>query len=158
MSHATASLPHKHLLTLSLDVDAMNAVQVGETSIGRRTIAAIKGGSFVRNRMKGVVLPGGADWALFQSDRSFQIDVRLTLRTEDKANIYLRYEGRFVGDADALSDLAKGKSLSSDRYSLAITARFECGDPKYSWLNTVVAVGTGEPSGFNPVYALFEIG
>ena len=80
--------------------------------------------------MKGGVLSEGVDWALFQLDRSFQIDVRLTLRTEDKANIYLSYEGRFAGDADALSDLAKGKYLSSDRYSLAITPRFECGDPR----------------------------
>ena len=49
------------------------------------------------------------------------------------------------------------QKLDPDSYSLATVARFESGDVRYSWLNTVVAVGTGEQTGFNPKYTIYEI-
>jgi hypothetical protein len=48
--------------------------------------------------------------------------------------------------------------LDSSEYSLAISAKFECGDARYSWLNNVVAVGTGERTATGPIYSIFEIG
>lgn len=86
------------------------------------------------------------------------IDVRLTLKTDDGALIYLSYEGRFMGERDALKDLAKGKVLNPATYSLATVAKFETGNLNYAWLNNVVAVGVGVQSGFSPVYTIYEIG
>ena len=157
MTHAPKPLPHRHLLTLRLRVDALNSAQIGQTPAGRRSIVPILGGSFEGKRLRGNVLPGGADWILFRPDGVMSIDVRLVLQTHDEALIYLTYQGRFTGDENALSDLAKGKVLNPDRYSLATVAKFECGDERYDWLNTLIAVGTGEQSGFNPVYTIYEI-
>ena len=158
MSEATKPLTYKHLTTLRLDVDSRNSAQIGATPEGRRTIAPVSGGQFEGDRLSGEVLPGGADWVRFRSDGTMMIDVRLTLQTDDGASIYLSYAGRFLGAATAMADLAAGKTLAPEDYSLVTVAKFECGDEKYRWLNDVIAVATGEQSGFNPVYTIYEIG
>ena len=157
MNTVVPALRHKHLFTLRLDVDTAGATQIGKTPEGRRTIAPVSGGSFEGERLKGTVL-SGADWVRFRADGTMMIDVRLTLCTDDQALIYLTYQGRFIGAAGAMAQLAEGKTLDRDDYSLVTVARFECGDQRYAWLNHVIAVGTGEQSGFNPVYTVYEIG
>lgn len=158
MSKVSEGLPHRHLLTLKLNVDSANATQVGKTPEGSRTIAPISGGSFEGDRLKGEVLPSGADWVLFRADGTMKIDVRLTLQTDCGAAIYLTYQGRFLDAAKVMRDLAEGKALEPGSYSLVTVASFEAGDERYSWLNDVIAVGVGEQSGFNPVYRIYEIG
>ena len=158
MDQFPTQLPHKHLLTMHLKVDAAAAAQIGDTPEGRRSIAPILGGAFKGDRLRGTVLPGGADWVRFRPDGTMMIDVRLTLKTEDDVLIYAAYKGRFAGAATAMADLAQGKKLDPSSYSLITVVKFECGDGNYAWLNDVVAVGVGEQSGFNPVYTIYEIG
>lgn len=158
MSTSVPPLPHKHLITLRLDVDSAGAAQIGRTPEGQRTIAPVTGGTFEGERLSGKVLPGGADWVRFRSDGTMMIDVRLTLQTANGALIYLSYQGRFIGAAGAMAQLAQGKTLDAGSYSLVTVAKFECGDEQYAWLNDVIAVGIGEQSGFNPVYTIYEIG
>ncbi|MEZ5945584.1 MAG: DUF3237 domain-containing protein [Hyphomonas sp.] len=158
MSASVSSLPHKHLMTLRLSVDSARAAQIGRTPEGQRTIALIEGGTFDGARCKGKVLPGGADWVRFRADGTMMIDVRLTLQADEGALIYLTYQGRFIGAAGAMAQLARGETLEPGSYSLVTIARFECGNDQYAWLNNVIAVGIGEQSGFNPVYTLYEIG
>jgi hypothetical protein len=52
-------LRSSHLFTLTLDVDP-NMTDVGETPYGRRRIAAVKGGTFEGEELKGTVLPAPA--------------------------------------------------------------------------------------------------
>ncbi|MEO1657686.1 MAG: DUF3237 domain-containing protein [Pseudomonadota bacterium] len=158
MDSAVRPLPHKHLVTLRLDVDSAGALQVGKTPEGQRTIAPVTGGVFEGQRLSGQVLPGGADWVRFRADGTMMIDVRLTLQTDDGALIYLTYQGRFIGAAGAMAQFAKGKTLVPGSYSLVTVAKLECGDERYAWLNNAIAVGIGEQSGFNPIYTLYEIG
>ena len=158
MSASVPSLPHKHLITLRLDVDSAGAAQIGKTPEGQRTIAPVVGGTFDGESLSGKVLPGGADWVRFRADGTMMIDVRLTLQADDGAMIYLSYQGRFIGAAGAMAELAQGRILEAGSYSLVTVAKFECGDERYAWLNDVIAVGTGEQSGFNPVYTIYEIG
>lgn len=151
------SLKHTHLITLTLDVDFPNTTVIGNTPAGSRRIAPIAGGSFVGEKLSGTVHPG-ADWAIIRPDGVMAIDVRLTLETDDGAKIFLRYEGRFVAAPDAMAKFSKGYLLDLAEYSLAITAKFECGDERYEWLNNVIAVGTGEQTIAGPVYSIFQIG
>ena len=150
-------LKHRHLITLSLTVDFAAMQIIGKTPAGLRRIAPVSGGGFVGDRLNGTVLPG-ADWVINRPDGVMVIDVRLTLRTDDGAMIYLTYQGRFLAEADVMARFAKGALLDPLEYSLAITARFECGDERYAWLNNVVAVGTGEQTSAGPVYTMFEVG
>jgi hypothetical protein len=151
------TLAHKHVVTLSLAVDFRAMLAIGKTPAGLRRIAPVIGGRFVGERLSGKVLPG-ADWVINRPDGVMVIDVRLALETTDGALIYLTYQGRFLAEPEAMARFAKGKLLDRSEYSLAIVARFECGDARYAWLNNVVAVGTGEQTLAGPIYTIFEIG
>jgi Protein of unknown function (DUF3237) len=150
-------LKHMHLTTLTLAVDFPSMQVIGKTPTGLRRIAPVTGGSFAGARLSGTVLPG-ADWVINRPDGVMVIDVRLSLRTDDGALIYLTYQGRFLAAPEAMARFAKGALLDAAEYSLAIVARFECGDERYQWLNNVIAVGTGEQTATGPVYSIFEIG
>ncbi len=156
MAEALA-LPHRHLadLTLKVAFDRMNTI--GETPAGLRRIAPIIGGSCTGARLDAVVVEG-ADWVINRPDGVMVIDVRLTLQTQDSARIYLTYQGRFLASPDAMARFRRGQLLSPDEYSLAITARFECGMEAYAWLNNAIVVGIGEQTATGPIYRLFEIG
>jgi hypothetical protein len=149
-------LPHKHLLTLSLSVGFDAMAIIGNVPAGLRRIVPVNGGQFTGERLNGTVRPG-ADWVINRPDGMMLIDVRLILDTEDKALIYLTYQGRFRANPENMAKLAKGVLLEPTDYSLAVSAKFECGDEKYSWLNDVVAVGTGEQTASGPIYSIFEI-
>jgi len=55
------------------------------------------------------------------------VDVRLTLKTDDGAFIYVEYAGR--------ADMANGL--------IATAPTFQTGDERYAWLNHIQAVGAG---------------
>ncbi len=150
-------LRHQHLITLSPIVDFAAIAQIGKTPGGLRRIAPVTGGTFAGARLSGTVLPG-SDWVLNRPDGVMAIDVRLGLLTDDGARIYLTYQGRFLAAPEAMARFAKGAILQASEYSLAITAKFECGVESYQWLNDVIAVGTGTQTTAGPVYELFEVG
>lgn len=152
-----ASLLHKPLLILTLTVDFRGMTTIGETPAGLRRIAPVTGGTFTGDRLNGTVI-GGADWVINRPDGVMVIDVRLTLKTDDGALIYLTYQGRFLAEPDVMARFAKGVVLDPSEYSLAVTARFECGDARYRWLNDAIVVGTGEQTASGPVYSLFTVG
>lgn len=154
----TQPLEHRHLFTLKLDVDSRHSANIGAVPAGQRSIAPITGGVFEGERLSGEVLPGGSDWLIIRADGTMVIDVRLTLKTEDDVLVYLTYEGRFKGQPATLAKLAQGQVLDPGEYSLVSVAKLESGHPDYSWVNDVVAVGTGRQSGFNPIYSFYEIG
>ena len=143
---------------MTLAVDFAGMVNIGQTPAGLRRIAPVTGGHFDGDRLSGVVLSGGNDWLINRSDGVMAIDVRLTLKTNDGALIYLTYQGRFLAAPNAMARFANGEALNASEYSLAMVAKFECGDPRYGWLNNVVAVGTGERTATGPIYSIFEIG
>ena len=151
------SLKHALLLTLTLDVDFAATTVIGDTPAGSRRIAPVTGGTFVGDRLRGTVLPG-ADWAIVRPDGVLVIDVRLTLKTDDGAAIFLRYTGRLAASPDAMARFRQGALLDPADYSLVVTAQLECGDARYRWLNDVVVAGTGRQTATGPVYSLFEIG
>jgi len=105
----------------------------------------------------GKVLPG-ADWVLNRSDKVMVIDVRLILETDDGANIYLTYQAHFLAEPEVMERFGKGEILNNFKYSLVISAHFECGCSHYDWLNNVVAVGIGEQTDSGPIYQIFEVG
>ena len=59
------------------------------------------------------------------------IDVRLTMRTDDGALIYMTYGGRIAFDDPA-------------GMFAYVAPRFETGDERYLWLNRIQAVGMGQ--------------
>lgn len=151
------TLPHTHLMTLTLDVGFGAMTTIGATPAGLRRIAPVTGGRFDGARLRGEVI-GGADWVVNRPDAVMAVDVRLTLRTDDGAAIYLAYNGRFLAAPEVMARFGRGAQLDPSEYSLAVTARLECGDERYRWLNDVIATGVGRQTPTGVAYQLFSIG
>ena len=150
-------LPHRHLTTLSLDVDLAAIVTLGDTPAGHRLVAPVAGGVFAGERLSGTVLPGGADWVTRRADGNSIVDVRLTLLTDDGATIGLTYAGCFLGAAGTMQRFVAGQPLEASEYSLQTVAQFETGDARYAWLNDAIVIGVGEQTPAGPAYQLFQI-
>jgi hypothetical protein len=114
-------------LLFDLVVDLAPRLDIGVGPFGRRTLFGAAGGSFHGPRLRGEVLAGGGDWALFRPDGVMALDVRLTLRTHDGALVHMTYGGRW----------------DPARSYFRTTPLFETGAEHYSWLNDVVCVGSG---------------
>ena len=85
-SSAPAPLKSEFLMDIILDVAAPQV-------LGTRRIVPVTGGTFAGPKLKGTALGGGADWILVRPDGVSELNVRVTLRTDDEQLIYLTYRG-----------------------------------------------------------------
>ena len=115
---------------------------VGDTGHGRRQVLHNTGGWFEGPRMRGAVLPHGADWLMHRPDGVSEVDVRVLLRTDDDALIYMRSSGLFHYPRENARRVLSGEA-APDEYYLRDVSFFETGSEEYSWLNRVMAVGVG---------------
>ena len=146
----------QHLFTVTLKVE--NPMQnIGKTPLGDRRIAKVMGGEFKGAKLNGTVLPGGGDWILVRNDGSFQLDVRLVMKTDDDQLIYMTYKGYRHGPASVLERLGRGEDVDPSEYYFRTAPFFETGSQKYDWINRVVCVATGHRRPDGPVYDVFEV-
>lgn len=141
---ALGEIRTEHLFDLVVDLNPR--LDIGGGPLGRRVLFGSAGGSFDGPRLRGEVLAGGGDWALFRPDGGMALDVRLTLRTHDDALIQLTYGGRWIIPPELRGDLADpGKRAGIDpaRYYFRTNPLFETGATDYAWLNDIVCVGSG---------------
>ncbi|WP_433186977.1 DUF3237 domain-containing protein [Actinoallomurus sp. CA-150999] len=127
-------------------VDLDPRLDIGSGPYGRRIMFGSAGGSFDGPRLRGEVLPGGGDWALFRPDGSMSLDVRLTLRTHDGALVHMTYGGRWVTPPELRGDMAdpaKRSQVDPAHYYFRTNPLFETGADQYGWLNDIVCVGSG---------------
>jgi Protein of unknown function (DUF3237) len=115
--------------------------EIGSTPRGKLTIFPVTGGSFEGERLRGKVLAGGGDWVTAKADGTFELDLRVTLETEDGALIHMTFTG-VRNDA---------------KHYFRTLPRFETAEPKYAFLNRLLAVGIGEIDSEGPVHAIEEI-
>ena len=80
-----------HITTLTATVGA--PVLLGPVAGGMRGIVPISGGAFDGPRLRGTVLPMGADWALLQPDGSAHVDARYLLQMDDGTFVGIRNRG-----------------------------------------------------------------
>lgn len=114
------------------------------TPFGNRRIFVVTGGTFAGPAMRGTVLPGGGDWLVNRPDGVSELDVRVTLRTDDDRLVYTRYRG-LVDMSPAVADRRRqGQPIAPNEYYFRTTPIFETASPKYAWLNRIIAVGVGE--------------
>src|SRR5215510_9250988 len=113
---------------------------IGPVLMGERRIIPIVGGRFEGPKIRGEILPGGADWQIVSADGTASLEARYTLRTEDGALIYVRNTGVRHGPPDALAAIARGEQVDPTKYYFRGLPTFETGEKKYAWLNRLLAV------------------
>jgi Protein of unknown function (DUF3237) len=117
--------------------------ELGITTYGKRRIIPINGGTFQGPNMKGVVVPGGADWQTVRADGSADLEARYTLKTDDGVLIYIQNKGVRHAKPEVLTRMAKGEKVDPSEYYMRTAATFEVAEGKYAWLNKAVVISTG---------------
>ena len=143
------------LMTLRLTTAATQDIGAGPH--GARVTFPITGGSFEGERLRGKVLPGGDDWTLKRPDGVIELDLRITLETDDGALIHMTSFGLRHGPPEVIAALARGESVDPSTYYFRTTPRFETGHPKYAFLNRLLAVSRGDRRAEGPIYTIDEI-
>src|SRR5205809_2568516 len=80
-------------LLMTLQVAVLGVQKIGAVPHGTRVTAPIASGHFEGPRLRGKVLAGGGDWTLLRGDGVLELDLRLTLETDDGALIHMTFDG-----------------------------------------------------------------
>ena len=141
----------EYLATYHADLKDPQAI--GKAQYGTRVIYDVTGGTLEGPKLKGKILPTGADWILIDDNGVGRLDVRTTFETDDGALIYVQYFGILVMDSDTATI---EETQYGDLYFMT-QPRFETGDERYQWLNNIVVVGEGRTLPNAVEYKLYQL-
>ncbi|MBB4632595.1 DUF3237 domain-containing protein [Sphingosinicella soli] len=158
------SLSSRPLCRVSITLEAGAPIVIGASPWRNRRVSHITGGSIDGERLRGRVEPGGGDWSELgmtpEGDGLTLLDVRSLWKTYDDALVYVTYQGRLTIPAavlPAFRDPEALRALDRAQYYFRITPLFETADPRYSWLNGLVAVGIGTRTPHGVDYDVHEL-
>ena len=158
LPNATASeatIKSRPLMTVR--ITAAPPQKVGAVPHGIRIIVPVTGGDFNGPRLRGRILPGGGDWLLLRPDGVLELDLRITLETDDQALIYMMFQGLRHGPPDVIAALSRGEAVDPASYYFRTVPRFETSAEKYAFLNRIITVGVGETRSDGAVHRIDEI-
>lgn len=141
-------------LLMTIRLAAAPWQKLGSVPTGTRSIVPVSGGEFEGPRLRGKVLPGGSDWLLLRQDGVLELDLRVTLETEDQALIHMTFQGVRHGPPEVIAALGRGEVVDPASYYFRTVPRYETSADKYSFLNRVISVGHGA---FRPDGAVHQI-
>lgn len=131
--------------------------KIGAVPLGTRVIAPIAGGAFDGPRLRGKILPGGGDWTLLRADGVLELDLRVTLQTDDGALIHMASFGLRHGPPEVIAAIGRGEQVDPASYYFRTFPRFETAHPKYAFLNRLVAISSGDRRPEGPIYTIDEV-
>jgi Protein of unknown function (DUF3237) len=130
------------IFTITAELDAI--MNLGHTPYGERRIIGILGGAISGPKLKGRILPGGADWQIVRSDGAADIQARYTIETDAGGRILVSSDGLRHGPPAVLESLARGDRVDPSLYYFRTVMRFETADPAVDWLNRILALARGQ--------------
>lgn len=136
-----ALMSEKPILLIHCQLESI--LKFGTTPYGERRIINILGGSVEGPRLKGRILPGGADWQIVRNDGVVDLRARYTVETDAGGHILVNSEGLRHGPPEVMDRLARDETVDPSLYYFRAFMRFETADPAASWLNRILAVGFG---------------
>jgi hypothetical protein len=129
----------------TVDVTLRDPIAVGDGPAGLRLIYEVDQATVTGDRINGRMLgQAAADW-LTITGATASLDVRFTFETDDGAIILAQYTGR--------TDLSQGPGGAP----IYVAPRFETGDERYAWLNSIQAAGKGSLDGSHLTYEWYEL-
>ena len=115
---------------------------IGLVPEGIRANFYFSGGTFEGPRMRGNVLPVGADYLLLRTDGIGILDVRATFETHDGALIYAPYSGILDTGPDGYERFLRNELPRT--MPLRNVPRFQTAHSAYAWLNRLQCFGIGQ--------------
>ncbi len=154
---APLPLNTEFLFRMSLAAGAPQMVGGGVRG-GELRIVPVTGGTVTGPAIRGEVLPAtAADWLRVEADGTAHMDVRLTLRLEGGAVVFMHYTGVRTASPEVAARLGRGEAVDPGDYYFRTAIRFETGDAAFAWLNRVLAVGVGQRPPSGPVYDVYAV-
>ena len=148
-------LSEKPILLIHCQLESI--LKFGATPYGERRIINILGGTVEGPKLKGRILPGGADWQIVRTDGVVHLQARYTIETDSGEQILVDAEGYRHGPPDVMDRLARDETVDSSLYYFRTFMRFETADPAASWLNRILAIGRGARMKGAVRIAVFEV-
>lgn len=105
--------------------------EIGRTPYGIRRRIPIIGGTFEGPRIRGRVIPGGADWQLQRADDYTVIEADYMIETDDRTQIHVRNRG-----------LTNTRVAGAKARYLRTVPEFEAPSGPHDWLNQSIFVGS----------------
>ena len=136
--------PPKLSLAMTLTVQVGPPTELGEVPRGRRRIIPILGGTFEGPKIRGKVLPGGADWQIVRADGLAELDTRYMLQTDGGSLVYIQNAGIRHAPPDVTKKLLAGQPADPSQVYFKTVPTFETSAPELQWLTRSIFIGTGE--------------
>ena len=111
---------------------------------GRRRVVEITGGTFEGPRIKGRIVPGGADWQSIQPDGFSRLDTRYALETDQGQLIYVQNFGLRHAPPEVMAQLNAGETVDPDLIYFRTVPTFEASAAELKWLERSVFIGIGQ--------------
>lgn len=148
-------LKSEFLFTITATVTALH--DVGAVPAGTRHVDLLGAGTFEGPRLRGELVAGGIDMKTIRPDGAVIPNVRLVLKTDDAALIFMHYTGIRCGAPEVMARIAAGEIVDHSEYYHRSTPYFETSSAKYAWLNRICSVGLGWRKADRAGYDVFEI-
>jgi len=142
---------------MTVRIAAAPPQKLGAVPHGIRSIIPVTGGDFEGPRLRGKVLSGGGDWLLLRDDGVLELDLRVTLETDDHALIHMTFQGLRHGPPDVIAALGRGEVIDPASYYFRTLPRFETSTERYTYLNRIITVGVGEVGSDGAIHNINEI-
>ncbi len=115
---------------LELRVSIARPLVLGEGAWGQRRTIPITGGTFEGPRIKGELVPGGADWQVTRPDGVTVVEALYTIRADDGALIHVHNLGIVAPGAEGAAPYVR------------TTPKFDAPVGPHDWLNRAIFVGS----------------
>ncbi|HSD74668.1 MAG TPA: DUF3237 domain-containing protein [Steroidobacteraceae bacterium] len=116
---------------------------IGPTPQGARRMVPITGGSFEGPRLRGSIMPGGADWQVLRGDGVSELEALYLLRTHDDVLIQVRNRGLRHGPEAVMQRLFAGEPVDPREYYFRAVPSFAAPAGAYEWLNRSIFLCSG---------------
>lgn len=130
---------------------------VGMTPHGMRMIWPITGGSFEGPRLRGEILPGGADAVLIRPDGVTELDIRVVGRISDGALLYATPLGLHIAAPEINQRILRGEKVADADTYTRTAYRFETSSKEHAWLNRILAIGVYRLTGTGVEGDVYEV-
>lgn len=142
---------------IHIEADLEEPQVFGKTPYGERRVINIVGGNVSGPRLRGKILPGGADWQIIRSDGVADIFAKYTFQIDGGGFVLVTSAGLRHGTPEVIAKLARGEAVPREQYYFRTCVRFETADPNADWLNRVLTIAVGAREKMKVKLDLFEV-
>ncbi|MFC7395083.1 DUF3237 domain-containing protein [Scopulibacillus cellulosilyticus] len=126
----------------TLNIQVAEPIVVGESEKGRRQFIPIISGTVNGPKIKGKVLPGGADSQIIRPNGLVELSARYVIETTDGEKIYIENNGIRHVPEEFVDQVKAGKIIDPKHVYFRTIPTFETASSPYKWLTNRLFIGS----------------